>query len=276
MTTRPNSLGVLYIHTPHDDPAEMTRVYKEIQQTIQQDFLFIPIDGSQFPDITVCLNLGIKAALDQGIEYVHWAHGDMYYLQDPTWYDVLRSTLQAYPEVMKICASNSRDEIHPPRIGQEQTWLMRTADFKQNPWLWFDERFIRCGGCEDYAQHLNILARGKLVCITPETTVMHRGMQTRSRYDSNPHQLANQHAFGQFSHLGQLVEVHQPTYFGWFLNSTEYDFAVAQLSGPWKELHGERCALPCPVGVLQHDLYPQYGEAIRALYEEARRTSDFE
>lgn len=176
-------------------------------------YLPIIINGDNFPDITSCLNLGIAQAIASGAKYVTWAHTDMDW-QDPHWFPTLRNILDIYPEVFKICASNSRDQIHPWRIGQEQSWLMRTMDFQKNSWLWFDSRFRKCGGCEDYLQHFNILARGHLIAITPDTTIFHKGAQTRSKYDSNPDQLYNQGLFGLMTEFGQLVEVHQAGYFG--------------------------------------------------------------
>jgi len=173
----------------------------------------IVIDGDIFPDITTCLNLGIMQAIEQKIPYVTWAHTDMLW-EDPYWFHTLRNILEVYPEILKICASNSRDEIHPWRIGQEQSWLMRTKDFEENDWLWFNPKFRKCGGCEDYYQHYQILTRGKLIAITPDATVKHAGAQTRSKYDSNPDQLFNQQIFGQLTRYGQLIEVHQPGYFG--------------------------------------------------------------
>ena len=275
MTVRPQSLGVVYVYTHRDDPKEADRVHREIDQTVKQDYLMVPVDGDQITDLAACLNLGILACVQAGCEYITWVHGDFHY-DDPAWYDTLRYTLEAYPEITKLCAANSRDEIHPPRIMQEQSWLMRSRDFLANPWLFFDERFLRCGGCEDYAQSLQILARGKLVVVTPEATVFHAGMQTRGKYDTSEHQRYNQGIFGQITHLGQLVEVHQSRYFGWFLDNMEYEFALSQLSPVWRKVITEpRCALPGPVGTIRHDTYPQYGPAIRALYEADRAISDF-
>jgi hypothetical protein len=187
----------------------------------------ILINGDTIPSITEGLNLGIKAAIQLEAKYIHWNHTDFLY-DDPKWFPVLREELEKHPSLLKICAANSRDPLGKYRIGQEQTWLMRTQDFVKYPNLFFEEKFIRCGGCEDYYQHLRILASGKLIAITPWSTIHHAGAQTRSKYDSNPHQLYNQQVFGTVTGLNRLVEVHQPSYFGCSLTDEEYSKALAE------------------------------------------------
>ena len=225
---RKDSLGVIYIHTRYDDPKDFELRQKELDAAVKQDYVILKIDGDQFPDLTVCLNKGIHQAIQLGCEYVHWCHGDFHY-DDPDWYDVLRHSLEAWPQILKICASNSRDEIHPMRIGQEQSWLMATSTFTKFPWAYFDERYLRCGGCEDYQQHFSILGHGFIVAITPETTIFHKGAQTRGKYDTNEHQLRNQGIFAQLTGFGGLVEIHKPEYFGCLLDPAEQRAATENL-----------------------------------------------
>ena len=208
-------LLVILIVTKYDDKKLIEPKLKALEQSIPKDIDYntLTIDGARFPDITSCLNIGIAFAIKHEFEYIHWMHLDFTY-DDPHWFPTLRNILQIYPEIFKICASNSRDQIHPWRIGQEQSWLCRTKDFIENSWFWFDPRFKKCGGCEDYLQHFILLARGHLIAITPDTTIFHKGAQTRSKYDSNPDQLYNQGLFGLMTEFGQLVEVHQAGYFG--------------------------------------------------------------
>ena len=185
-----NKLAVIYIYTAHEGTKSIDTVRGEFEKGFDGEYLWVAVDGTVFPDITQCLNIGVKAAIQNNCDYITWAHNDMEWT-DPAWAYALANILEAYPGIKKMCASNSRDQIYPFRIGQEQTWLMRVSDFEKHPWLWFDERFIRCGGYEDWRQSVNILSRGGLVCITPDCTVFHKGAQTRSSYDSTQHQLHN-------------------------------------------------------------------------------------
>ncbi len=228
-------LATILIFTSHDKhlvDATMAGLEESLKGI---PYLPILVDGDNFPDITSCLNMGIGVALNNGCQFIHWVHTDMEY-RDKNWFPTLRSILNKHPEILKICASNSRDEIGPLRIGQEQTWLMRTRDFTLHEWLWFDPRFIRCGGCEDYYQHLQILVHGFLILITPECTIYHKGAQTRSLYDTNPHQLKNQQLFGELTGYGQLVEVHDKGFFGAKYPFELRDQIINQLDPRLKEL----------------------------------------
>lgn len=228
-------LGVICIKTKYDDKS-VEQMKEAVGNSLgSDDFLFFAVDGHEVADLSRCLNLGINACIETGCEYIHWTHADFTY-DNNSWLVTLKENLIAYPEILKLCASNSRDEIHPWRVGQEQSWLMRSADFKKYPWLWFDEQFRRCGGSEDYMQHLNILARGFLIAITPETTIFHKGAQARAKYNTNVEALHNQGIFATRTALGQLIEVHKPEYFGALLPCAEREAQIAALPGCLREL----------------------------------------
>lgn len=229
-----DELAVILISTKWDSksPAEIQRLFEE---GFDGEYTFLVTDGCAIPDITHCLNVGIKTAINLGCKYVHWIHSDFTY-ENKQWFPVLKQTLDAYPEILKICASNSRDPIGDWRIGQEQTWLMRCADFVKYPWLFFDQNFVRCGGAEDYMQHLNILGRGKLIAITPEATIYHKGAQSRGKYDSNQEAMYNYHIFGQKTGFNQLIEVHTTDYFGLLLPEEERRAALEAVPESVREL----------------------------------------
>src|SRR4051812_48265492 len=77
-----NYLGVIYIETQWDNKEDFLRVQQDLLRTVQDDFNIIFVDGNQKPDLTVCLNEGIRHCIEQGMEYIHWAHPDFYY-DDP-------------------------------------------------------------------------------------------------------------------------------------------------------------------------------------------------
>lgn len=179
------------------------------------EFRWIAVDGNINPDLSKCLNLGIAESIRHGCEFIHWAHPDMEWI-DPQWLTTLAGILDSQSQILKICASNGRDDIGPFRIGQEQSWLMRTKDFEEFPWLWFHEGYIRCGGCEDYDQHLNILGRGYRIFITPAATVYHSGATTRSSYCTQDHQFFNHQIFASRTGFMGLEEIHKEEFIGWF------------------------------------------------------------
>ncbi len=231
-----DSLAIVYVRTKYDNPVELNRSIDEVLQSLEPlmkegklEVIVIPVDGDAVPDLSACLNRGITDAFRNNCDYVHWLHSDFTY-DDPDWFLKLKFYLDTYPEIMKICASNSREVIEPMRIGQEQSWLMRVPDFYRYPWLYFDERFIRCGGCEDYYQHLQILGRGKLVLITPDCTIHHRGAASRDTYDSHPHQRQNRAIFAQINGYNEFIEVHQAKYLGCLLKPDERDWAMSQIN----------------------------------------------
>lgn len=238
MNTRPNSLGIVYIETQWDNSADFDARRRELDGTVPEAYYIVKIDGDKVPDLSTCLNRGIQTCIEAGVEYIHWCHGDFKYT-DPFWFKRLRDFLVDNPQVLKACASNSRDEIHPLRIGQEQTHVYRAIDFLKYPWLFFDQRYIRCGGSEDYAQHLNLLARGYLICITPSTSIFHKGAQTRGKYNTNKEALINQGIFAELTGFGGLVEVHQPCYWGCALSQAEREEKKSMLSPFLRNLLGD-------------------------------------
>jgi hypothetical protein len=217
-----DSLGVISVVTQWDDRLELQRAYDELSKCNIGDYFIIQINGSEFPDLSVCLNAGIDFCIAQGVEFIHWLHADFAY-DDHEWFQSLKGVLNAYPICLKACASNSRDPIGSWRIGHEQSYLLRTSDFLDKPWLFFDERFVRCGGCEDYMLHLNILFRGCIVLVSPECTVYHKGAQTRGKVDTNEAQIYNQTLFGKISGFSQLIEIHDKKYYGCLMSDEELD-----------------------------------------------------
>ena len=257
-----DSLGVISVITQWDDKAELQRAYDELSQCNIGDYFIIQIDGDKFPDLSVCLNAGIDFCIAQGVEFIHWLHADFAY-DDQEWFQSLKGLLNAYPICLKACASNSRDPIGPWRIGHEQSYLLRTSDFIDKPWLFFDERFVKCGGCEDYMLHLNLLFRGCLVIVSPECTVCHKGAQTRGKVNTNPDQIFNQTLFGKISGFSQLIEVHSKKYFGCLYDDSELSTLIGMIPPQLRKTLGLDNWAGNP------DRFRLHVEGGRSLYEQA-------
>ena len=215
-------LGVILILTKWDNRSLVESKLLELRSSIPSEttFSIITIDGDDIVDLSVCLNVGIQEAIKQSCKYIFWLHLDFTF-DDKNWFPILRQILDTQPDILKICASNSRDPISSLRIGQEQTFLWRAEDFRKYPWLFFNPAFIRCGGVEDWLQSLLILANGFFVLITPDCHIFHKGAQTRKNYDTNQHQLHNHAVFSNLTGFGQLVDPHTPEFFGSFLSAEE-------------------------------------------------------
>lgn len=226
---RKGSLGVIYIRTKHDNPNEFERVQLELDITVKADYFIVGIDGDKNPDLTRCLNMGIQSCKTAGAEFIHWAHPDFHY-DDPKWFSTLREILEAYPEILKVCASNSRDEIGPWRIGQEQSWLMRANDFDSFPWLYFNEQFKGIGGYEDWYQSYQILGHGYVLCITPEVTVHHLGASSRTKHDTTKDQWFNHDVFCRLTEFPKAIEPHLPEFFGYFLTVKQTQYRLQTMS----------------------------------------------
>ena len=239
-----DSLGVVVVQTKWDSLDRTREVVNQLKQTVPTCEVVV-VDGDQCKNLSDCLNHGIRFLGAKRCQYVHWLHNDFSY-NDPQWFLKLKTILFQDPSILKICASNSRDPIGPFRIGQEQSWLMRMEDFLRFPWLWFDSRFVKCGGMEDWMQSLHILGRGGIVAITPETAIYHVGAQTRSKYDTNPDQLYNQWLYGALTGIGQAFDPHDAKFFGCFLTANERNQALASLS--------EKCMELIPKGIRGVDL----------------------
>lgn len=206
-------VAAIHIHTKWDREQTNYSHDQFKKSGIPKNNLFFLLDGDTTPAITTCLNFGIQSAIKTKCKYVFWSHSDFNY-DDPNWFQTLSRILDENPSILKICASNSRDTKYPLRLGQEQGYLLRSKDFTDKPWLYFNEQYLKCGGLEDWDQSLQILGRGYLILITPEATIYHKGAQTRSQYDSNPDQWHNHGVFANLTGFGCVKEVHIKEHFG--------------------------------------------------------------
>lgn len=130
-------------------------------------------------DLTKSLNMGIVNLLDkEDIGFIGWVHSDM--LFTPSWLGILVNTMTTHQEIGKLSAFNNRDrepdttELYE---GDEQCYLVRRGVFQRIGL--FDERFLRCGGYEDWDLSNRIREEGFKVMIDPNSIVWHEGTYTR-------------------------------------------------------------------------------------------------
>lgn len=142
------------------------------------------------------LNQGIARLLgDRGIAYVLWIHNDMRFFRG--WLSGLVAAVQR-PEIGKLAPWNvsgdpsqydddwaarfmaeRRNEFTP---GNNCPWIMRREVLERvGP---FDERFIKCGGYEDWDYNNRVVDCGYLVGTTGASVVWHEGMGTRKHVDN--------------------------------------------------------------------------------------------
>lgn len=146
--------------------------------------------------LTSALNQGITRLLgDPKVRFVAWVHNDMRFFKG--WLQNL-TAVAARPEMGKVAPWNvsgdpaqyddawaarfmaeHREEFIP---GNNCPWVMR-AEVVREVGL-FDERFIQCGGWEDWDYNNRVIDRGYLVGTTGASVVWHEGMGTRNFVDN--------------------------------------------------------------------------------------------
>lgn len=166
-----------------------------------QDFvhsLGIELLGNPAPvHLTTALNQGLRHLLaDPRIRYVSWIHNDMLFFRG--WLENL-VRVALHPESGKLAPWNvsgdpaqyddtwaarfmaqHRNEYHP---GNNCPWIMRREVVEQvGP---FDERFIKCGGWEDWDYNNRVIDCGYHVGTTGASVVWHEGMGTRNHVDNS-------------------------------------------------------------------------------------------
>lgn len=146
--------------------------------------------------LTTALNQGLARFLaDPRIEYIAWIHNDMRFFKG--WLGNLVAVADR-PEMGKVAPWNvsgdpaqyddawaarfmneHREEFIP---GNNCPWVMRKEVVRQVGL--FDERFLKCGGWEDWDYNNRVLDCGYLVGTTGASVVWHEGMGTRNFVDN--------------------------------------------------------------------------------------------
>ncbi len=146
--------------------------------------------------LTRALNQGLTALLgDPRVEFLAWIHNDMLFFRG--WLEGLVSVARR-PEIGKLAPWNVSGD--PSQYTDE--WAARfMAEHREAflpgnncPWIMrrevvervglFDERFIKCGGWEDWDYNNRVLDAGYLVGTTGASVVWHEGMGTRNHVDN--------------------------------------------------------------------------------------------
>lgn len=146
--------------------------------------------------LTCALNQGLRRLLgDPDVSFIAWIHNDMRFFRG--WLENL-VRMASRPEIGKLAPWNvsgdpaqyndewaarfmadHREEFHP---GNNCPWIMR-KDVVERAGL-FDERFIKCGGWEDWDYNNRVLDCGFRVGTTGASVVWHEGMGTRNYVDN--------------------------------------------------------------------------------------------
>ncbi len=155
-----------------------------------------PIIENEHPvDLAAALNQGMRYLLDKtNIHYIGWIHNDMTFY--PNWLSRLVDQIHRRKDIGKL-APDSLNRYGPDdpdfaekfmaehsdncRPGNACPWLIRRAVIEKVGW--FDERFVKCGGYEDWDYNNRILEAGYQVMITKGSVVWHPTMGTRQNHD---------------------------------------------------------------------------------------------
>lgn len=147
--------------------------------------------------LTVALNQGLRWLLsDPAHEYIGWIHNDMTFY--PNWLERLTALLDRNKKTGKL-APCSLHLFGPDDPDFAEEFMTQRADvcYPGNacPWIMpreviekvglFDERFIKCGGYEDWDYNNRILEAGYEVMITQGSVVWHPAMGTRKNHDES-------------------------------------------------------------------------------------------
>jgi GT2 family glycosyltransferase len=153
------------------------------------------VENQQPVSLTAAINQGLNYLLSiPHIRYIGWIHNDMTFY--PHWLQRLVNYLDIHSHIGKI----SPESFHNYGLDNEELaerFMMQHQDvcFPGNscPWIMprgviekvglFDERFIRCGGYEDWDYNNRILGLGYQVMITRRSVVWHPSMGTRKNND---------------------------------------------------------------------------------------------
>lgn len=153
------------------------------------------IENKQPVCLTVALNQGVRYLLsDTGIQYIGWIHNDMTFYSK--WLSRLVNYLTRNPRIGKL-APVSLHLFGPNEANFAEDFMLQNQGgfYPGNtcPWIMpreviekvglFDERFIQCGGYEDWDYNNRILQAGYEVIITQGSVVWHPAMGTRKNHD---------------------------------------------------------------------------------------------
>jgi GT2 family glycosyltransferase len=112
--------------------------------------------------------------------YIGWIHPDMTF-DWPDWLGRLRDAMDEHPEWVKLGAQEAHDGNRELRPGNSQCYIVRRTALEKVGL--FDERFLACGGYEDWEMNSRLLTVGE-VMILPEAMIRHEAMSTRARHDN--------------------------------------------------------------------------------------------
>lgn len=149
-------------------------------------------------DLTKALNQGIRHLLaDRTVDAIIWIHNDMLFFKG--WLSRLVAVVENRPDIGKLAPWNVSG--NPAQYSDE--WAQRFMDNHWQefipgnncPWVMrreiieavglFDERFLKCGGFEDWDYNNRVAGMGYLVGTTGASVVWHEGMGTRRHVNNS-------------------------------------------------------------------------------------------
>lgn len=167
------------------------------------------IENVDSVSLTVALNQGLHYFLAYPeVEYIGWIHNDMTFYR--SWLQRLLDFLEQNPLVGKV-APTSLHQFGPddPDIAEQFMHQNQDVFYPGNacPWVmprhviekvgFFDERFIKCGGYEDWDFNNRVLEEGFSVMITRSSVVWHPAMGTRKHHDESESGRKNAELYSQ-------------------------------------------------------------------------------
>lgn len=172
--------------------------------------------------LSVALNLGIDYLLRKDLQYVSWIHADMEFPQE-NWAYFLMHRIFSDDSIGKMGPNESKDKKKEERPGNTCPWVMSAEVLRKMPefrkevhWQecrecvrkhlcrkYFCEKYIGIGGYEDWDFNKILVEKGYKILITPDAYVVHEGMGTRSRRDTNPEAWHNNGIYGKRFRTGE-------------------------------------------------------------------------
>jgi glycosyltransferase involved in cell wall biosynthesis len=133
--------------------------------------------------LAVSLNQGFGYFMDQeSVDYIGWIHPDMIFERD-TWLECLRHAMDTHPDIAKVGACDMNVAIpEEPIPANTQCYIVRKTALHDVGL--FNERFLACGGFEDWEHNVRLLKAGRVMA-WPSALIRHNSMGTRTHHDNS-------------------------------------------------------------------------------------------
>ncbi|WP_078412209.1 glycosyltransferase family 2 protein [Priestia abyssalis] len=217
------------ILTTYNQLEDTKQAIESLEQTTQIPYSLVIVDNASndetvsyirkkgYPIIGNEQQICLSAALNQGLryflsnpamQYIGWIHNDMRFYSN--WLERLINLLKTNYKIGKLAPTSLNqfgpdDSVFAEQFMEQNKNLLHPGN--ACPWIipriviekvgLFDERFIKCGGYEDWDYNNRILEQGYDVMITKESAVWHPSMGTRKNHDELESARKNAHVYFQ-------------------------------------------------------------------------------